>query len=278
MVDYKEEQEMEMEALEAMFCDEYSVIDDKSFSITLVPVQGGGEAENHVCVQFVCTYTETYPDVAPNFELKIVKGLKEKQLPDLETVVNSCVEENIGMPMIYTIADSIVEWLLNNNRPATDGSIHSEMMERERQKAEALKQEEDAQKLKEEKERLAVHNSASGRLKRFGTPVTKQNFQEWNTVFIAEYDKIEEKETLARLEELSLKTKLGKGKVDRKLTGKRLFEMDTKMITSDAAFLAEMMTEEGDQVFGSSVLSENKPGSGTSVDASLFGGDDLEDA
>ena len=98
-----------------------------------------------------------------------------------------------------------------------------------------------------------MHNSASGRLKRFGTPVTKQNFQEWNTVFIAEYDKIEEKETLARLEELSLKTKLGKGKVDRKLTGKRLFEMDTKMITSDAAFLAEMMAEEGDQVFGSSV-------------------------
>ena len=41
MVDYKEEQEMEMEALEAMFCDEYSVIDDKSFSITVVPVQGG---------------------------------------------------------------------------------------------------------------------------------------------------------------------------------------------------------------------------------------------
>ena len=41
------------------------------------------------------------------------------------------------MPCVYSMADVIVEYLQENNRPAGDGSIHAEMLERQRLKEEA---------------------------------------------------------------------------------------------------------------------------------------------
>ena len=72
---------------------------------------------------------------------------------------------------------------------------------------------------------------------------------------------------------LSSQTKASKGKDVVILTGKQLFEADTKLISSDADFLATLAAEE-DEIFGSGIL-KVKPGETDAsaldgVDASLF--------
>jgi len=278
-MDYAEEQEMELEALEAMYMDEYKSIDATSFSIRLVPVQGGTEEENHVVVDLVCKYTPKYPEELPDLSVKVVRGLTDKQVVALTGVITVCAEENIGMPMVYTITDVVVQWLLDNNRPMSDGSIFAEMQERERLKKEAAQKAEDATKRAEAKAKQFERDSVQGKMKRFGTPVTKENFNEWNEVFISEYNikcKMEEEK---RMTILSSQTKASKGKDVVILTGKQLFEADIKLISSDADFLATLAAEE-DEIFGSDIL-KAKPEEANAtaldgVDASLFQDFDVE--
>ena len=279
--EYQEEQEMEMEALQSMFLDgEYKQIDDKKFSLTLVPVQGAEASENHVSVDLICEYTPKYPDEKAMVDVKVVKGLKESQRKEILALLDTCQEENIGMPCVYSMADVIVEYLQENNRPAGDGSIHAEMLERQRLKEEAQAKENrvlEMEKKKAEKLRL---ESEEGQRQRYGTPLTRENFEEFNKKFIAAWDVKMEKLEIERLEALASKTKSSKGKLNDsvKLTGKQLFEVDTKMITSDANLLAELAFEKEqnarDEVFGSNVLQkqlESQEASDLSnVDFSLF--------
>eukprot|EP00944_MAST-04C_sp_MAST-4C-sp1_P007807 g7807.t1 len=279
--EYQEEQEMEMEALQSMFLDgEYKQIDDRKFSLTLVPVQGADASDNHVSVDLICEYTPKYPDEKAMVDVKVVKGLKESQRKEILALLDTCQEENIGMPCVYSMADVIVEYLQENNRPAGDGSIHAEMLERQRLKEEAQAKENrvlEMEKKKAEKLRL---ESEEGQRQRYGTPLTRENFEEFNKKFIAAWDVKMEKLEIERLEALASKTKSSKGKLNDsvKLTGKQLFEVDTKMITSDANLLAELAFEKEqnarDEVFGSNVLQkqlESQEASDLSnVDFSLF--------
>ena len=279
--EYQEEQEMEMEALQSMFLDgEYKQIDDRKFSLTLVPVQGADASDNHVSVDLICEYTPKYPDEKAMVDVKVVKGLKESQRKEILALIDTCQEENIGMPCVYSMADVIVEYLQENNRPAGDGSIHAEMLERQRLKEEAQAKENrvlEMEKKKAEKLRL---ESEEGQRQRYGTPLTRENFEEFNKKFIAAWDVKMEKLEIERLEALASKTKSSKGKLNDsvKLTGKQLFEVDTKMITSDANLLAELAFEKEqnarDEVFGSNVLQkqlESQEASDLSnVDFSLF--------
>ena len=69
---------------------------------------------------------------------------------------------------------------------------------------------------------------------------------------------------MERLAALASRTKSSKSKSKEqvKLTGKQLFEVDTKMISSDAQLLAEIAFEqeqnERDEIFGSNVLTNKQ--------------------
>ena len=75
---------------------------------------------------------------------------------------------------------------------------------------------------------------------------------------------IMEKLEMERLAALASRTKSSKSKSKEqvKLTGKQLFEVDTKMISSDAQLLAEIAFEqeqiERDEIFGSNVLTNKQ--------------------
>ena len=279
--EYQEEQEMEMEALQSMFLDgEYKQIDDRKFSLTLVPVQGAEASENHVSVDLICEYTPKYPDEKATLDVKVVKGLKESQRKEILALIDTCQEENIGMPCVYSMADAIVEYLQENNRPAGDGSIHAEMLERQRLKEEAQAEENRVLEMEKKKAEQLRLESEEGQRQRYGTPLTRENFEEFNKKFIAAWDTKMEKLEMERLEALAAKTKSSKGKLNDsvKLTGKQLFEVDTKMITSDANLLAELAFEKEqnarDEVFGSNILQKQAESQGASdlskVDFSLF--------
>ena len=81
MGDHSEEQEMEAEALAAIFDTAFETIKDTSpfvWSVKLVPVDCGGDEEeedkmNHVAVKIIATIPPMYPDEMAELDIEIVK-------------------------------------------------------------------------------------------------------------------------------------------------------------------------------------------------------------
>ncbi len=65
-MNYTEEQELEIEALQAIFVheNELKVVSETEFVLNLVPFPDE-EEENHVGMEIVVRYPETYPEVPP---------------------------------------------------------------------------------------------------------------------------------------------------------------------------------------------------------------------
>jgi hypothetical protein len=138
-MDYAEEQEMETQALEAIYGDEYKKCDDGGFDVTLVPESGAGEDVNHISVALHVAYTPTYPEAAPELSVKIVRrgGLTDEMVGECEQLLREAAgsEELLGTAMVYALADKCIEWLVEHNKPEMD--MHQEMMERLKKAQEA---------------------------------------------------------------------------------------------------------------------------------------------
>ena len=81
MADHVEEQEMEAEALAAIFDTAFEVISSKppmKWNVKLRPIDCEGdeeadEAENHVAVMLNVTVPESYPEVLPELDIVVLK-------------------------------------------------------------------------------------------------------------------------------------------------------------------------------------------------------------
>ena len=150
MSDQREEQEMEAEALEAIFDTAFTIRStDQPFiwSVKLVPVDCGGDTEeeekaNHVMVNLVATIPLTYPEDSeslPELDLEIIKGLSEDNKKEILVLANEEAEANAGMPVIFAVCEAVRTWLADNNvKGLDDASMHAQMMRKakdaERQK------------------------------------------------------------------------------------------------------------------------------------------------
>merc|ERR1719228_1988276 len=47
------------------------------------------------------TFPGTYPDVGPDIEFEESEGVEDEHLDDLKEHINSVVEENLGMAMVF---------------------------------------------------------------------------------------------------------------------------------------------------------------------------------
>lgn len=158
MTDYKEEQENELEALEAIYVTEFTSIEEGTcFEITVSSEHD--EDENiklSACIQF--RYVENYPDEGPIIEVSCIEGLDNSHVTALEELLKEKIEENLGMVMVFTLVSEVQEYL---NQTV-------ENMKKE-------KEEERLRKIKEaEKAELA---------KITGTPITYENFMAWKLKF-----------------------------------------------------------------------------------------------
>lgn len=122
MADYEQEQEMELEALQAILMDDIKEIDpsesgidtnSRCFEILLSPQDDDFDEAAHVPVQMalVFAHTEKYPDEPPLVNIKSVRGIKPDDLTSLKEKLDQEATENLGMAMIYTLLDSAKEWL-----------------------------------------------------------------------------------------------------------------------------------------------------------------------
>jgi hypothetical protein len=146
--DLCEEQEMEAEALAAIFDDCLEIISSTQpfeWTVNLWPEQHTVEDEddndpdapqNHVGIKVTAKIPLSYPDESlPEFNIKILKGLTEEHEQELLELAMEEAESNRGMPVMYTVCERLREWLLENNQKGMDDrSMYTQMIKREKEK------------------------------------------------------------------------------------------------------------------------------------------------
>ena len=143
--DLREEQEMEAEALAAIFDDCLEIISSEQpfeWAVDLYPEQLAADEEdedapqNHVGVKVVAKIPLTYPEESlPEFNIKVLKGLTEEHEQELLELANEEAENNRGMPVMYAVCERLREWLLENNEKGMDDrSMYTQMLKREKEK------------------------------------------------------------------------------------------------------------------------------------------------
>jgi hypothetical protein len=252
-MDHAEEQEMEWEALDAIFgsgsADDFKKVSDTACSLTVIPNPGEGEDTNHVSLTLSINMPPTYPEVAPEISVALNRGLVSDQQKEIEALVAEQCEENLGAPMIFTVAEAVREWLVDHNeKGAADESMYGQMMRRAQEKAKekvlAEKQYEE-QRQKEEVGDTEKAEMEILRKRREGTPCNRENFLAWKAKFDAELaekrlldvEAMKDDKRLAAMAERSTGFDLFNGKGS----------LDDIEAMADAALEAEITKEEIDE-------------------------------
>jgi len=196
MSDQTEEQEMEAEALEAIFDTSFEIISSTQpfqWSIKLLPVDCGGDEEeendqNHVAVKLIAKIPETYPEESlPELDIIVLKGLAEEQRETLLQIANDESQANVGMPAVFAICEAVRTWLGDNNvKGLDDGSMHAQMMRRTMEEAknkEKLSLQYESQKVEEELTVAELEEIEVRRRRAEGTPCNEENFEAWREKF-----------------------------------------------------------------------------------------------
>lgn len=122
MTDYAQEQEMEIEALEAILMDEFKELhpsesglntSGRCFQITLSPQEDEEDESTTMPVQLglIFSHTEKYPDEPPLLNVTSIRGIPGEDLKILRERLQQEASENLGMAMVYTLVTSSKEWL-----------------------------------------------------------------------------------------------------------------------------------------------------------------------
>ncbi|XP_055380677.1 RWD domain-containing protein 1 [Condylostylus longicornis] len=200
---YKEDQQNEIEALDSIYCGDMEIVTTEPFHQFKIPIATEGysdEEQNGIKVHLIFTFTEKYPDEAPDVDIDDSINLEEESHQKLLNNISDTIKENIGMEMIFTLVSTAQEWI--NVR------------------WDELKKEEDM-----ERQRKVQEQEELERKKFEGTRVTVESFMKWKLNFE---------------EEMGISLKREKANSDaKKLTGKELFLRDNTLNESDIKFLLE---------------------------------------
>ena len=139
MTDHTEEQEMEAEAMAAIFDTNFEVVETtdteaRVWRIIIYPEAGTTDIQeleslNHVGCRIVVTLPETYPEIVPDIRIEIVKGLASEHQDEIHRMAMDEAINNIGTPSIYAITERVREWLIENNTKGLDDiSMHAQMI------------------------------------------------------------------------------------------------------------------------------------------------------
>mmetsp|Transcript_1962 Transcript_1962/g.3967 ORF Transcript_1962/g.3967 Transcript_1962/m.3967 type:complete len:275 (-) Transcript_1962:392-1216(-) len=178
MTDYAMEQEMEIEALEAIMMEDFKEVDGQGpdgldvdtrcFLITVAPKDADEEEPTEIPVRLalVFTHTPNYPDEPPHFKLRSIRGVRDADLKAMKQKLDAEVQDNLGMAMMYTLAQSAKEQL----RAIVCGEVDNSNTVNEDGKTAAQEE--------EERRKEAARKA--------GTPVTKETWTAWFERFQAE--------------------------------------------------------------------------------------------
>lgn len=164
-MDAREEQEAELEALEAIFMDEFSVSDVATsargarFSVSLTPEGAPGV---HVRMDF--EHSLGYPDEALVATALALAGLSAPRRAALHKRVDQIVADGVGGPCVFGVCEGVKDWLCEGGEE-----------EEEEEEAEG-----GAFETRDVTTAAKVEVIAS---KAIGTPVTVESFRDWRDRF-----------------------------------------------------------------------------------------------
>ncbi|CAG8437012.1 2949_t:CDS:10 [Diversispora eburnea] len=138
----KEAQENEIEALKAIFMEDYESVvvttawkvvpTGHEFRLHLKPQEQ--ELKKHVSLDLHVKFPKTYPRSAPDIKIENARGLSETHLNKAQGHISNLIKENIGQEMVYTIAQFIQEFITMNNNGVKmvtkQTSFHEQMLNR----------------------------------------------------------------------------------------------------------------------------------------------------
>jgi len=198
----REELACEVEALEAIFGPEYTVLenegmDNARFEILL------NDDELGVRSRLVFGYTPGYPDKVPNIVVQADAGLSAPRRIALQRTIEEEAMANLSTPMIFTLHAAAKEWISRNL--VGDGN-----------EDEDLESDVTFETRDEEQEKS---NQAQEMKKFHGTPVTAETFAEWRERF--EWEVREQSQTMEK-------------KHQDKPTGRDYFMQNKAIVTEEA--------------------------------------------
>lgn len=205
----KEEQDTELEALEAIFGPEFHILEQASQSSgARFEIDVQDDISQNVKLKISFTHTPNYPNEPLIVVVHALEGLTTPNRKRLQDHLEALAKENaaVEMPSVFTLREAAREWLTDNvvGQPVIDKEAEAEMAK----KFETF----DATQT----DKVEVISS-----KAIGSPVTVESFSEWREKFIAK--KQAQKTTEQREKELN-----------SKMTGRQLFESKTVVVTAES--------------------------------------------
>jgi hypothetical protein len=144
MADHAEEQEMECEALTAIFDTAFEILSDVApfqWSVSIYPEAGDPvelDALNHVACKLLATLPTDYPEGLPELHVEIIKGLAPDHQDTLTALAMEEAVANEGVACIFAVAERLREWLAENNvKGLDDVSMHAQMMRKQKDEEKA---------------------------------------------------------------------------------------------------------------------------------------------
>uniref|UniRef100_A0A8D3BXD2 RWD domain-containing protein 1 n=1 Tax=Scophthalmus maximus TaxID=52904 RepID=A0A8D3BXD2_SCOMX len=181
MTDYAEEQRNELEAIESIYPDSFTVLSDEPTGFTITVASDAAEDGENVEATLKFTYVERYPDEPPLWEIYAQENLEDGDVSEVLTLLQQQAEENLGMVMIFTLVTAVQEKL-------------NEIVDLKKNRQEEEKRQKELEA--EEAEKVLFQ----------GTVVTIENFLAWKAVF--ELDMMELRRKRQKEEEQAGKPKL----------------------------------------------------------------------
>ncbi|KAJ1068168.1 hypothetical protein K5549_007456 [Capra hircus] len=97
MTDYYKEQRNELEALESIYPDSFTVLSENPPSFTITVTSEAGENDENVQTTLKFTYSEKYPDDAPLYEIFAQLNLEDNDVADILKLLALQAEENLEL-------------------------------------------------------------------------------------------------------------------------------------------------------------------------------------
>ncbi len=184
VIDCHEEQFLEIEALDAIFVDEFELINQQPVTYeVIINADRNQEDDNYIVVKLKIEYPEEYPKVMPKFQFKNLSPvhLNISDFNQCHAMFKEKAEEMVGEQMIFEVIENIREFLVNKN----DVFVEAKLKEAEEQKV----KEENMGKVFIAEKKLDYE------------PVNKESFTKWLVAFTAERDAIKAQELKSRTKE-----------------------------------------------------------------------------
>lgn len=194
-IDYMQEQADEVEALESIFPDSLTVHAPNKVELPCEFEAGEYKGVDYsASFDITVTFTETYPETAPEIHMNNVSGYLDYKAEQLGAAkIQEVVDENLGDPLVFAVFEAMSEWLEDYLTSAKDNSENEELRAA----------------VRAEEERLAKLTA--------GTECNKDTFAEWRDQFLKEVAE-------GKVNNYTIYIKDKKGKV----TGKSQFEIAAK--------------------------------------------------